>query len=830
MAIQDYFDYPVAYNPTAEGGTGALVPDAEFQVYAVDDTSFSTPLAVTEPVSGAAISPLKSSSVGVLPSFRVTGDPTEVIIRSGPFATRLASKYGIVWEAGLDPVTVQAAVAAGQLAAQSKTDAETARAAAVAARNAAEEAAGRAEAVGETNDDITESLIKTDGTKTKAALTDTIGAVVETAVADLQPNMPGNVYVPSMNAARKWRARRGAVGARTKVGRINGVGDSILQGAAETGSSSPKDTYSWMGRLRSRMDAAFGHAGSGIIWCRANLRANPTWEPRFAFSGDVTDTGYGIFRSAAFSIGPGGVFSFTDIATEFVIYSRPGAGGVANAAVDDGTAKTFRNEASGSGYDLPPLYPTGTVVTVVPVGGEAAQHTLKITAGSNRVEVLGVEARIAGSNGRWSFTNSGYNGKSFQSGGFGTTNNSSPDGSYGRALLIDTPQADLTFIALGVNDWQTWQSGGKVIPVAELKANMKTYATNAVQAARASGTNNYGQPRANGDAMLVVVPRPSNVDEGFEAYREAFYEVADEQDVLLIDMADRWGSYAISNSYGQHADPIHPSDIGAQDFADAVFSAAFGDLAFAPTVGASTPTPPEPPGPDFTTGLVYELTGEALSGAIGTDIASWPSSAGSASGLAFVQSSRSGGGNTVTYPMPSVVAGPGSHKAAHFDKALIESLTANATLGIDSPMTVAFVLRMASVTGATQQFVSSFEAARYSFSATATAGALRLNNAQGGVTTIQAPSGIPLNQWVFVAGVANGAGSFIVTNADVVTGTLGEAGTLFDRVTIGAAAQTPTSSPLDGDIAVHRVWDRALTASELAAYRQSLVTAGWLAA
>lgn len=92
----DYFDTPVAYNPDTED----LVGGAVFQVFAADDLSFSTPLAVFEVASGASLSPLASSSVGVLPQFRVAGDPTEVILKSGSFVTRVTSVYGRKGEKG----------------------------------------------------------------------------------------------------------------------------------------------------------------------------------------------------------------------------------------------------------------------------------------------------------------------------------------------------------------------------------------------------------------------------------------------------------------------------------------------------------------------------------------------------------------------------------------------------------------------------------------------------------------------------------------------------------------------------------------------------------
>lgn len=87
---QDYFEFPVAYDPDS----GQLVTGAEFEVFAEDDTTFQTPLTVTDPVSGATIDPLTSTSVGVLPSFAVDGDPETVILKSGSFTSRVVSWKG----------------------------------------------------------------------------------------------------------------------------------------------------------------------------------------------------------------------------------------------------------------------------------------------------------------------------------------------------------------------------------------------------------------------------------------------------------------------------------------------------------------------------------------------------------------------------------------------------------------------------------------------------------------------------------------------------------------------------------------------------------------
>ncbi|MEV8269163.1 hypothetical protein AB0P19_02375 [Microbacterium oleivorans] len=161
--MQDLFDQPLAIDPNGNDGEGEIVADAVFEVFAADDLSFTTPLQVFEPVSGAQIEELRSSSIGQLPQFRVDGDPPTVVLKSGDYAVRVLSPLGIaklaVSEAGLGPDVVQAALTArtesaasaaaslgyATLSEQRAEDAELARQQAATARAAAEQA--RAEAL-----------------------------------------------------------------------------------------------------------------------------------------------------------------------------------------------------------------------------------------------------------------------------------------------------------------------------------------------------------------------------------------------------------------------------------------------------------------------------------------------------------------------------------------------------------------------------------------------------------------------------------------------------------------------------------------------------------
>lgn len=120
MALQDYFEFPTAYNPDTE----ALQREAVFQVFAVDDLAQATPLQVYAADSGTPISTLASNNIGMLPSFRVAGNPAQVVLKSGPFVTLLTSKYGTIFAAGLTPETIAEVSAAALAAEQAVTAAQ----------------------------------------------------------------------------------------------------------------------------------------------------------------------------------------------------------------------------------------------------------------------------------------------------------------------------------------------------------------------------------------------------------------------------------------------------------------------------------------------------------------------------------------------------------------------------------------------------------------------------------------------------------------------------------------------------------------------------------
>ncbi|MDR6691332.1 hypothetical protein J2X55_002244 [Microbacterium sp. 1154] len=139
MAVVGYFPATLA----VDSNTGTRLRNAEAQVFAMTDTSFTTPLAITD-VAGVPFTgnKLVSNSDGIYPEFKPPAGVTQVIVKSGQALTPMTSIA----------VAAEAAEAAAVQAASAATDAGNAKTDAVQAKNDAVVARQAAEAVGATTD------------------------------------------------------------------------------------------------------------------------------------------------------------------------------------------------------------------------------------------------------------------------------------------------------------------------------------------------------------------------------------------------------------------------------------------------------------------------------------------------------------------------------------------------------------------------------------------------------------------------------------------------------------------------------------------------------
>jgi len=404
------------------------------------------------------------------------------------------------------------------------------------------------------------------------------GAKADTAVqpADLAVYATnGGLYFPTPNAWLKWRARRAAVMAATTQGHIAVVGDSIAYGAAASGTTTPKYSTSWPGRLRALLAARYGSAGTGIVIADPVIRANPTYDNRWTYAGTITDLTFGFHAGANFRVDAvaGTYLEFTATADEFTVYNANAAGGVINATIDGGAVVKLRNVyTGGSAVNIEKQAGYKQIVTKVPAGA-VGTHTLRLTPDTSNATfdlfIHAIEARI-NTPGTFRVSNASINSKSLSTLFGGAGKNDEVNALYGLPM-VDMLRADLLIIALGSNDWLSSTTA----------ATAKAWLRTLIQRQRATGDNGNGSTYASGDALLVWNPQPDLTTLGlgtpstWQDYRDMFYEVADEENVPLLDLGTRWNTYAVGNAAGFFGDGIHPNDAGSLDMAHAVLHALF---------------------------------------------------------------------------------------------------------------------------------------------------------------------------------------------------------------------------------------------------------------
>lgn len=191
------------------------------------------------------------------------------------------------------------------------------------------------------------------------------------------------------------------------------------------------------------------------------------------------------------------------------------------------------------------------------------RHSLKIIPGGAGVTAYGVETYSAMGA---SVTNAGMSGANST---HWTPGDAAADSPY---KLCRAWAPDLVIHVIGTNDF------GNSIPVATLLQNMLDYADGWT---------------ADTDVVFgVPIPRGGSGDQSLHV--AALYTAAEAKGVRLVDLTDRWGSYAQANSLGFYADTLHGNHWSYRDLAEGVRVAAdlpTGEVAAAYT-GAAVPTEP----------------------------------------------------------------------------------------------------------------------------------------------------------------------------------------------------------------------------------------------
>lgn len=325
--------------------------------------------------------------------------------------------------------------------------------------------------------------------------------------------------------------------AGSTTARILGVGDSTTfgSGGADT-VVYPFNSYLY--KMIDMLEANGDKAVYGLSVPPTNTNTDDRWS---VGSTTWTKTSFGAGANSSYSETAGGTGSLTftprTIADTYsVYYIQYGSGGTIGVSAG-GSATTSQSTAG-----------TNSVQKVTVTAPQAsASNVVQIahTAGGN-VHIVGVEAYL-------STEKSIVLGNAGVAGSSASGWASAPVGSteFGGIGLIKGYAPDLTIINLGIND------AAASVSVATFKANIQSLITAA---------------KLSGDVILLTMApsqnAPTNVFE--PQYVSALYDLADSNDIPLIDGYKRFGS-----AYNAEfmADSVHPNDTGYYDVAAIVSEA-----------------------------------------------------------------------------------------------------------------------------------------------------------------------------------------------------------------------------------------------------------------
>jgi lysophospholipase L1-like esterase len=390
------------------------------------------------------------------------------------------------------------------------------------------------------------SLVTTPGTATGGALNTTFLPNKIPTYAGSRAgyyDVSKNLYNWKASNTRHWRNALATARAGTGYARLNCYGDSITQGSTST--PAPVWANSWPTRLRTKLDNTFGAAGTGVIHLPAdgddtrvvlNANGGQAWNTYDGFSPYAT---WGIYSptnttGASITVGPVQCDSFT-----VHTFGTTGAGPL-GISIDGGAVTNYPNTRT----------PNGPLAITVPAGA-LGMHTIKIqVVAGGFIIVHGVEATIGSAGVRT--TNWGCSSARADWLVAGSTGADGSTTSGSLPFSFDLFPPDLSIIAFGVNEYL------QHTPVATYKANVQTIITKA---------------KTFGDVLLLTgVPNQSTTGVPSQGdLAAALYDLADTNDVPVLDIGDRMVSYAASAALMNP--PTHPNTAGYWDIADAVYQA-----------------------------------------------------------------------------------------------------------------------------------------------------------------------------------------------------------------------------------------------------------------
>lgn len=364
-----------------------------------------------------------------------------------------------------------------------------------------------------------------------------------TVVAQLTRDMAGigNNLLYNFSPAnfRKFRAALAKTRRGTSNTKIACVGDSTTRGQG-SGTTTAQALNGWPVQLSAQLASALGMtAGWQNLFGQGNATLT-SFDSRVGMTGTFTTSsvsfGGNVFRMAAAA-----TLAFTPTVNcdTFDVYSVNNGVGQFTINLDGGaTLATVNTTADGA-------------IVKTTVSGSLAGHTLNMVWVSGTPYILGCDCYATGTkqisvwNGGW-LSSTSVNWAS-------NVGNFNPSAALQNYLL-----PDLSIIDIGINDWIA------VTDIPTYKAGLQTVISACL---------------ATGDVILKT-PAPSQITVTDLAtqrrYVQAMYDLAQANNVALVDGFYRFGSYEIANPLGFYTDNKHPTATGYADIAAALRSAILG--------------------------------------------------------------------------------------------------------------------------------------------------------------------------------------------------------------------------------------------------------------
>ncbi|UXM90962.1 right-handed parallel beta-helix repeat-containing protein [Paenarthrobacter sp. JL.01a] len=362
----------------------------------------------------------------------------------------------------------------------------------------------------------------------------TIGANTDT-VAGKFGTYDKRLNVYNFKPAQVFRLRTALAKAAAGValGNIAFVGDSTVAGT--NGGNTPATT-AWPVLFRNMLPGlGYPSAGSGFV---AAYRAASASDPRWTYGSGWGGANGNSNKVANSTTTNALTFASVETGTQTHVYYS-NAGGPFTVSVDGGAPVTVTPTGASS---MGVLTATGLADTT---------HTISVVRTSGTVEIFGVEIRKTTTGVR--IYNAGIAGAKVASLANATWDSVAQTVAGGAASQFT---ADAIFLCCEINDMTG--GGGSVVDPATYKTQMQTAITNL---------------RVNGASLILIAANPVQTGD-FTAYTKALYDLADTNDLPLIDLQDRWGSYTTANARGMMGDTVHPSPAGNADIARNVLNAS----------------------------------------------------------------------------------------------------------------------------------------------------------------------------------------------------------------------------------------------------------------